>query len=145
MEVYHMHSFMNKEMETKQDEIIFSLHICEENEFDASLTKSTTLSFTITPTNIKITTKKWTNYSPGSMIGKNYIIPTQAFNYLLPIICENEEEIIIQMDCFGTHGELLLKEKLFILKNNDTKITTFFENLNENINQALRLFQNQYM
>ncbi|WP_131800772.1 DUF3978 family protein, partial [Bacillus mycoides] len=44
---------------------------------------------------------------------------------------------------FGLHGELLLNERLLIDKNNkhNTKITTFFESLNENVHQALRGLQ----
>lgn len=144
MEAYNMHNFINTNIESHQDETIFNLHICEANEFDVSLTKSTTLSFIVTQKNIKIVTKKWINSNQESMIGKSYIIPTQAFHYLLPIISENENEMIVQMQSFGTNGELLLNERLLIDKNNrnnNAKITTFFETLNENIHQTLRRFQ----
>ncbi|HDR7209604.1 DUF3978 family protein [Bacillus cytotoxicus] len=148
MEAYNMHNFINTEIESQPHETTFNLHICEANEFDVNLTKSTTLSFIVTKRNIKIITRKWINSRQESMIGKSYIIPTQAFHYLLPIICENEEEMIIQVQSFGTSGELLLNERLLINKNNrknSTKITSFFEALNENIIQTLRTFQIQCM
>ena len=138
-----MHDFINTNVESHQNETVFNLQICETNEFDVSLTKSTTLSFVVSKKNIKIVTKKWTNSNHESMIGKSYIIPTKAFHYFLPMISETEDEMSIQVQSFGLHGELLLNERLLIDKNNkhNTKITTFFEALNENVHQALRGLQ----
>ncbi|EJS00498.1 hypothetical protein IKS_00748 [Bacillus cereus VDM062] len=138
-----MHDFINTNVESHQNETVFNLQICETNEFDVSLTKSTTLSFVVSKKNIKIVTKKWTNSNHESMIGKSYIIPTKAFHYFLPMISETEDEMSIQVQSFGLHGELLLNERLLIDKNNkhNTKITTFFEALNENVHQALRVLQ----
>ncbi|PFJ07513.1 hypothetical protein COD67_17585 [Bacillus cereus] len=143
METYKMHGFIKTNVKFHQNETVFNLHLCETNEFDVSLTKSTTLSFIVSKKNIKIITKKWINSNHESMIGKSYIIPTKAFHYFLPIISETEDELNIQVQSFGLHGELLLNERLLIDKNNkhNTKITTFFETLNENINQALRGLQ----
>ncbi|HHT7235900.1 MULTISPECIES: DUF3978 family protein [Bacillus] len=143
MEAYKMHNFINTNVESHPNETIFNLHICETNEFDVCVTKSTTLSFVVSKKNIKIVTKKWTNSNHESMIGKSYIIPTKAFHYFLPIISETEDEMNIQVQSFGLHGELLLNERLLIDKNNkhNTKITTFFESLNENVNQTLRGLQ----
>ena len=53
------------------------------------------------------------------MIGKSYIIPTKAFHYL-PIISETEDELNIQIQSFGLHGELLLNERLLIDKTTNT-------------------------
>ncbi len=53
-----MHDFINTNVESHQNETVFNLHICETNEFDVSLTKSTTLSFIVSKKNIKIVTKK---------------------------------------------------------------------------------------
>ena len=77
------------------------------------------------------------------MIGKSYIIPTKAFHYFLPIISETEDELNIQVQSFGLHGELLLNERLLIDKNNkhDAKITNFIETLDENVNKVLRGLQ----
>lgn len=138
-----MHDFINTNVESHQNETVFNLQICETNEFDVSLTKSTTLSFVVSKKNIKIVTKKWTNSNHESMIGKSYIIPTKAFHYFLPMISETEDEMSIQVQSFGLHGELLLNERLLIDKNSkhNTKITTFFEALNENVHQALRVLQ----
>jgi len=143
MEAYKMHDFINTNIESHPNETIFNLHICETNEFDVSLTKSTTLSFIISKKNIKIVTKKWINSNHESMIGKSYIIPTKAFHYFLPIISETEDEMNIQVQSFGLYGELLLNERLLIDKNNkyNAKITNFFESLNENVQQALRGLQ----
>ena len=143
MEAYKMHDFINTNVESHQNETVFNLHICETNEFDVSLTKSTTLSFVVSKKNIKIATRKWINSNQESMVGKSYIIPTKAFHYFLPIISETEDELHIQVQSFGLHGELLLNERLLIDKNNknNAKITTFFETLNENVNQALRGLQ----
>ncbi|KFN04114.1 DUF3978 domain-containing protein [Bacillus clarus] len=140
MEAYIMHNFINTNVEAHPHETAFNLHICETNELEVSLTKSTTLSFIVSKNNIKIITKKWVNSSQECMIGKSYIIPTRAFHYFLPIISENEDEMNIQFQSFGVHGELLLNERLLINKNNKNsqKITIFFETLNENIHQALR-------
>lgn len=143
MEAYKVHDFININVESHRNETVFNLHIRETNEFDVNLTKSTTLSFIISKKNIKIVTRKWINANQESMIGKSYIIPTKAFHYFLPIISETEDELNIQVQSFGLHGELLLNERLLIDKNNknNKKITTFFETLNENINQALRVLQ----
>ena len=54
------------------------------------------------------------------MIGKSYIIPTKAFHYFLPIISETEDELNIQVQSFGLHGELLLNERLLIDKTTNT-------------------------
>ena len=54
------------------------------------------------------------------MIGKSYIIPTKAFHYFLPIISETEDELNIQVQSFGLHGELLLNERLVIDKTTNT-------------------------
>ena len=54
------------------------------------------------------------------MIGKSYIIPTKAFHYFLPIISETEDELNIQIQSFGLHGELLLNERLLIDKTTNT-------------------------
>ena len=54
------------------------------------------------------------------MIGKSYIIPTKAFHYFLPIIAETEDELNIQIQSFGLHGELLLNERLLIDKTTNT-------------------------
>ncbi|MED1556356.1 DUF3978 family protein [Bacillus paramycoides] len=143
MDAYKMHDFINTNVESHQNETAFNLHICETNEFDVSLTKSTTLSFIVSKKSIKIVTRKWINSNQESMIGKSYIIPTKAFHYFLPIISETEDELNIQIQSFGLHGELLLNERLLIDKNNkcNTKITTFFETLDENINQTLQGLQ----
>ena len=56
------------------------------------------------------------------MIGKSYIIPTKAFHYFLPIISETEDELNIQVQSFGLHGELLLNERLLIDKTANTML-----------------------
>ena len=77
------------------------------------------------------------------MIGKSYIIPTKAFHYFLPIISETEDELNIQVQSFGLHGELLLNERLLIDKTTNTmpKLLLFFETLDENVNKVLRGLQ----
>lgn len=107
----------------------FNLHICETSEFDVSLTKSTTLSFIVSKKNIKIVTKKWSNSNQESMIGKSYIIPTKAFHYFLPIISETEDELNIQVQSFGLHGELLLNEDYLLIKTTN-KIQRLLPSLN---------------
>ena len=41
-----MHDFINTNVESHQNETVL-IYICETNEFDVSLTKSTTLSFIV--------------------------------------------------------------------------------------------------
>lgn len=52
-----MHDFINTNVESHQNETVFNLQICETNEFDVSLTKSTMLSFIVSK-NIKMRHEK---------------------------------------------------------------------------------------
>ena len=60
------------------------------------------------------------------MIGKSYIIPTKAFHYFLPIISETEDELNIQVQSFGLHGELLLNERLLIDIKQQTQCQNYY-------------------
>ncbi|MDM5157154.1 DUF3978 family protein [Bacillus sp. DX1.1] len=138
-----MHNVVHTQAKSNLSETIFSLHICEENEFDSSLRKSTTLSFIVSRETVKVLIKKSISYKPDSIDSKSYIIPSQAFHYLFPTICENDEEIIVHVQIFGKNGEFLLNNRLFINKNlnHKFKVQTFFETINENIYRALYNFQ----
>lgn len=54
MEAYKMHDFINTNVESHQNETVFNLQICETNEFDVSLTKSTTLSFIVSKRTLRL-------------------------------------------------------------------------------------------
>ena len=57
MEAYKMHDFINTNVESHQNETVFNLHIYETNEFDVSLTKSTTLSFIVSKRTLRLLRK----------------------------------------------------------------------------------------
>lgn len=144
METYNRNNYIQTNTESHPHETTFCLRLCEIHEFDPDLKKTTVLSFIVTQENIKIVIKKSISHTPENNLGKSYIIPARAFHYLLPIICENGEEITIQMQGFGTHGELLLNERICMyqnMPNHNEKVFTFFETLNENIHKALCAFR----
>ena len=51
-----MHDFINTNVESHQNETVL-IYICETNEFDVSLTKSTTLSFIVSKRTLRLLRK----------------------------------------------------------------------------------------
>ncbi|UYX52929.1 DUF3978 family protein [Bacillus thuringiensis] len=139
MNTYNNQNIVLTNIESISDRTNFNLYLQESNDFDPNLIKCTMLEFIVTKENVKIYIKHTPNCDSENYMIKEYMIPSKVFQYVFPTIHESNEEISVQMQCFGINGELLIMERLFIHKNNhlNSKLRAFFEALNSNIHSAL--------
>lgn len=144
MESFSIQNFVQTKYESYKSETVFSLNVCEANEFDPDLTKSTTFSCIVTEDNVTVIIKKEISHRPDNNETKQYVIPSHAFDYIFSTIREDAEEMMIHLQGFGKYGELLVNDRLLVQENNRNnvkKIKTFFETLNKNVCLALNGFQ----
>ncbi|WP_369901953.1 DUF3978 family protein [Bacillus manliponensis] len=146
MEAFSIQNFVQTRQESYKSETIFSLNVCEANAFDPDLTKSTTFSCIVTKENVNVIIKKEISHRPDNNETKQYVIPTLAFDYIFPTIREDVEEMMIHVQGFGKHGELLVNDRLLVQENNRAnvaKIKTFFKTLNKNVCFAVNGFRTE--